>query len=1258
VAHPVTYLLGDPGWQENGDVFIALMQNLPRVFLFTLAYFVGAEVGHSLVFYHALPAAFWPPSGIFLAALLLTESRIWPYLVVGALLGDTGCGWINHLSPISVAFLSIPHIVGILIGAWLIRRFVSPFPNLYSLREVLALLGFTVIFPTLISMIPLFPLSWNEPAFAWTAWKQRWIAEALGILLYAPLILTWSSWRFFQFRKISYGIILEAGFLFCLLLFHTLGGIFLYPSIIKSYKFLAFPLMVWAGLRLGPRGSISIIFPVFNVALWALFRWKDQVVTGHEPLVDYAIMLQVYMTSAIAVALLPAATLAERESLLARLDKVNRLNTVIGQINQMIVKTHDTATLLGEACRIMVEFGHFRMVWVGKVDKDSGEVRPISHAGFEEGYLSNHTWRIDDSPWGAGLVGTAFREGACAVIEDAAADPSIKPWRTEALKRGYQSGGAFVITLDDQEEGALVIYSEETGFFDPGTITLLREVASDISLALDGIRETEKRRQAEEALRQMNERMTGVIQASPVGIVVLDRDGVVQAWNPFAERMFGYSMQEVMGQFLPTVRGVKEEELRQNIASVLSGETISLLEAQRQHKDGHMVDVSISTAPLREVTGAIVGLVAIYVDLTERKRFDEVLRQSEEQFRILIQYLPIGIAVMAPDHKMVFANPAFTQITGYTLEDIPTKEIYFSLVYPDPDYQKKIYEYWSQDLFTDTAFGTHSHRVFRLRCKDGTDKDCIVRTVILAGGQHVYTYYDITEQRRAEIALEESERRFRELLQNVGLYAILLDTEGRVTFANEFLFQKIGWTWEELEGKNWFEVFIPQAEYKETYRRYLAAMEGEDLAPLSENSILTRDGGIRLVAWNNTLLRDPTGRVVGMACLGIDVTEHRRLEEQYRQSQRMEAVGQLAGGVAHDFNNLLQAIQGYTDLALSDLPQGTEAHQNLSESQRAIDRAAGLVRQLLAFSRRQTLQFRVVDLDEVIANLSKILRRTIGEHIELEIEPGCAGRKIQADPGQMEQILLNLCLNARDAMPEGGKIHLETGSICFDHSYVEIHSWAREGEYVQLSVSDSGCGMPPEVLDKIFEPFFTTKAVGQGTGLGLATVYGIIRQHEGMIHVYSEVNRGTTFRVYLPVSKIEQPQLPVNPEQARPRGGSETILIAEDEELLRDLGQRILRNAGYTVLAAADGEEALKIYHENSEKIDLLLLDMIMPKLSGRQVYETVVETNPTARFIFSTGYSFTTLNQGQLPKEDIPFIQKPYSPSSLLKLVREVLGG
>ncbi|MBN1347182.1 MAG: AAA family ATPase [Phycisphaerae bacterium] len=396
--------------------------------------------------------------------------------------------------------------------------------------------------------------------------------------------------------------------------------------------------------------------------------------------------------------------------------------------------------------------------------------------------------------------------------------------------------------------------------------------------------------------------------------------------------------------------------------------------------------------------------------------------------------------------------------------------------------------------------------------------------------------------------------------------------------------------------------------------------------------------------------------------------EQARAEEQLRQAQKMEAVGRLAGGVAHDFNNLLQGIQGYTELALAAAPPDGALRADLEEVMSASGRAAALVRQLLTFSRRETLQRRRLDLNEVVAGLMKMVRRLIGEHVELTIAPGGDIGTVHADPGQMEQLILNLCLNARDAMPEGGRIVIETGKATFDKAYLDDHPWAVAGDYVTLSVSDTGVGIPAEVRDRIFEPFFTTKEVGQGTGLGLATVYAIVKRHEGDISVHSEPGKGTTFRVCLPaepaLAEDAPPEVSVPDRSTEdqtssalqaPAGGA-TILVAEDEELVRDLVVKVLEKAGYSLLVARDGREALDLFERHQSGIDLVLLDVVMPKLGGKAVFEAVRQSRPDLPAILCSGYSADVLGTDDLVDDGYELLQKPHNVKDLLDCVRRSL--
>ncbi len=396
--------------------------------------------------------------------------------------------------------------------------------------------------------------------------------------------------------------------------------------------------------------------------------------------------------------------------------------------------------------------------------------------------------------------------------------------------------------------------------------------------------------------------------------------------------------------------------------------------------------------------------------------------------------------------------------------------------------------------------------------------------------------------------------------------------------------------------------------------------------------------------------------------LNVEIADRKQLQaeleqrdEQLRQSHKLEAVGSLAGGIAHEFNNLLQAIRGYTKYGMEGLSPDECRYQDLEQVIKAADRAAALTRQLLGFSRRQVLERVNLDPREVITELAQMLRPLIGEHIELEVAPASAMGVLHADRGLLQQMLLNLCINARDAMPDGGRLVLKTERVDLNDRYCEFHPMAKPGAYLLFSVADTGSGMSPEVRQRIFEPFFTTKGVGKGTGLGLAMVYGGVQQHGGMINVYSEVGLGTTFRIYLPITVGIDASLDEQPTE-RTSGGQETILIAEDEPIVRDLAVRILTRAGYSVLVASDGAEAVELFEANVDAVSMVLLDAVMPKLTGHQAYARIRLTNPNLPVVFCTGYDPDTGQIKVLVDEGVRVVQKPFDPDVLLRVVRELL--
>jgi nitrogen-specific signal transduction histidine kinase/ActR/RegA family two-component response regulator len=397
------------------------------------------------------------------------------------------------------------------------------------------------------------------------------------------------------------------------------------------------------------------------------------------------------------------------------------------------------------------------------------------------------------------------------------------------------------------------------------------------------------------------------------------------------------------------------------------------------------------------------------------------------------------------------------------------------------------------------------------------------------------------------------------------------------------------------------------------------------------------------------------GRLVAIECIARDITSRRQLEAQFLQAQKMEAVGRLAGGVAHDFNNLLTVINGYSAMALETLDEFDPLHEEMQEIYKAGERAASLTRQLLAFSRRQAVTPRILDLNLIVSDMDRMLRRVLGEDAVLNTTLETGLEAILADPGQIEQVILNLAVNARDAMPDGGRMLIETGNAVLDEDYARQHNAVVPGSYVMLAVSDTGCGMDAETQAHIFEPFFTTKGEGQGTGLGLSMVFGIVQQSGGDIWVYSEPGKGTTFKIYFPVAGDRPAQAKHGPT-SRQSTGTETILLVEDEEGVRNLIRTSLQRAGYTVLEARDGNEALLLYERHATSIDLILTDVVMPQMSGRELADRFAAIRPDVPLLFMSGYTAKAIVQHGVLDPQTPFLAKPFTPSTLTAKVRETL--
>jgi PAS domain S-box-containing protein len=680
---------------------------------------------------------------------------------------------------------------------------------------------------------------------------------------------------------------------------------------------------------------------------------------------------------------------------------------------------------------------------------------------------------------------------------------------------------------------------------------------------------------------------------------------------------------------------------------------------EEQHQPGLDIYYEFSWNPV--VLGKrIVGVAAFIRDITARKRDEQVLRDSEAQLRGILNATPFPIALVdVEDDRIEFWSRSALALFGHTA---PTASQWYEMAYPDPDYRRELIERWKSLLGKARVSGeTVNTGEYRVTCRDGSVRLCELYATFLPN-RLIVTFNDVSERQRAEAALQESETRFRDTFEHAAVGQSLTGPDGKLLKVNQALADMLGYSIEDMQQTTAAQLTHPDdiAETQECIRSLFA---GERATYRTEKRYWHRDGHFVFADVSTTLLRDTKGAPLCLITSIVDISARRRAEEEQekaeerlRMAQRMEAIGGLAGGIAHDFNNVLSVILGCTELAIERAREDDGVRDELLQVKKAGERAAALTRQLLAFSRKQVLQPVVLDLNRIAAGIEKMLRRILGEDIDyVQVLAPDLGM-VWADPSQIEQVLMNVVVNARDAMPSGGKLTIETRNVDLDQDYAARHVVVKPGPYVELVVTDTGCGMDAETQARIFEPFFTTKEKGKGTGLGLATVYGIVKQSGGDIWVYSEPGRGTTFKIHLPrLQSVVAPGPAVKPLVTR-TAGTETILLVEDEEGVRNIARRILNMAGYTVLTAGTASDALLICKAHQGQIHLLLTDVVMPHMSGKTLAERLALERPGTKFLYMSGYTDNAIVHYGTLDPGTNFIAKPFTAADLTRKVREVL--
>ena len=786
--------------------------------------------------------------------------------------------------------------------------------------------------------------------------------------------------------------------------------------------------------------------------------------------------------------------------------------------------------------------------------------------------------------------------------------------------------------------------------FTLGQMKALTILAGTAAAALESASLYTQVQKAEENYRSIFEHaVEGIFQSSP--------EGRFLTVNPAMARILGYDSPEELVEDVADISHQiyvhREDRVKSNAVEKAQG-FLHGFEFEAYRKDGERIWLSLNRRVIRDDNGIEMYREGSVEDISERKQAEEGLRESEARKRAILESALDCIVTMDHAGLVVDWNPAAERTFGLMRADAIGKEMADLIIPP------RFREQHRSGLAHYNTTGQGPVLGNRLELSalraDGSEFPIeLAITRIESEGLPMFTGYirDITERKRAEQELSNSEERYRDLVENAHDIIYSHDLEGNYTSMNKAGSLITGYTVQEVLKLNLSQTVAP--EYLPSAREMLKRKLAGDLVTAYEMEILAKDGH-RITVEANTKLVFQDGVPVGVQGIARDVTARKQLEEQLRQSQKMEAIGQLAGGVAHDFNNLLTAINGYSSLALQRLEDGHPIRSYLEEVKKAGDRAANLTRQLLAFGRKQILQPLPINLNDVINDMTKMLRRLIGEDVVLTAKLDPALKRIKADPGQIEQVLVNLVVNARDAMPQGGNLTIETAMVELEEEYAGKHLDVVPGRYAILAVSDTGTGMDEATQARIFDPFFTTKEKGKGTGLGLSTVYGIVKQSGGNIWVYSEPGHGTTFRVYLPQSETASQKTDAKVVELAPPAGSEIILLVEDEDVVRGLAQKILEYSGYKVLAASRGEEAIRLAQEGTEPINLLLTDVVMPGISGKEVADRVLELLPGLKVVFMSGYTDEAIVHHGVLDANVEFIQKPFTPAALLKKVRAVL--